>query len=209
MQVIVDKHKNNQWNVKHIFPVVQILNKYLPNKNQKVKITVNHFDKEYIRFLRNQLGLSQEGFARKLGVSFTTVNRWESDKSHPSQLAQKILLQLEEQMNNDDIKQTWLRHKQLLPRAQKRNQKPIPSRSCRDTLVYWRMVSNCSALTVRVTVTKGSPRWTSRYCHNYKDVYDNHNGKQSNWLQNQKTHDRLFFFIILDSSSNSGIIHNY
>lgn len=82
------------------------MNKYLPNKNQKVKITVNHFDKEYIRFLRNQLGLSQEGFARKLGVSFTTVNRWESDKSHPSQLAQKILSQLEEQMNNGDIKQT-------------------------------------------------------------------------------------------------------
>lgn len=63
---------------------------------------MNHLDKEYIRLLRSQLGLSQEGFARKLGVSFTTVNRWESEKSHPSQLAQKMLRLLEEEINNID-----------------------------------------------------------------------------------------------------------
>jgi putative transcriptional regulator len=35
---------------------------------------------ERLRRLRTRLGLSQEALARLLGVSFATVNRWESDK---------------------------------------------------------------------------------------------------------------------------------
>ncbi len=42
---------------------------------------------EKIRNVRTQLGLSQEELAQALGVSFTTVNRWENGKSKPSKLA--------------------------------------------------------------------------------------------------------------------------
>ena len=38
---------------------------------------------EQIKNLRKQLGLSQEAFADKLGVSFATVNRWENEKAKP------------------------------------------------------------------------------------------------------------------------------
>ena len=37
-----------------------------------------------IYVLRDHLELTQEMFARILGVSFATVNRWENGKSEPS-----------------------------------------------------------------------------------------------------------------------------
>lgn len=37
---------------------------------------------------RKQLGLSQEKFAAKIGVSFSTINRWEKGHFSPSYLAQ-------------------------------------------------------------------------------------------------------------------------
>ena len=40
-----------------------------------------------LKEVRKQLALSQEDLARKLGVSFATVNRWENGKSKPSKLA--------------------------------------------------------------------------------------------------------------------------
>ncbi len=40
-----------------------------------------------LKEVRRQLGLSQEGLARELGVSFATVNRWENVQVNPSQLA--------------------------------------------------------------------------------------------------------------------------
>lgn len=52
----------------------------------------------YIREIRQVLGLTQEQFAVKLGVTFPTVNRWENLKTKPSPLAlqklQKILANL-------------------------------------------------------------------------------------------------------------------
>lgn len=42
-----------------------------------------------IKGVRQQSLLSQEAFAQELGVSFTTVNRWESGKSKPSYKAMK------------------------------------------------------------------------------------------------------------------------
>ncbi len=42
-----------------------------------------------IKFIRQQLGLSQEELAHKLGVSFTSVNRWENGQTKPSKLAKK------------------------------------------------------------------------------------------------------------------------
>ena len=50
-------------------------------------------EQEYCDFLalvkqvRRQLSLSQEDLARHLGVSYTTVNRWENGQSRPSKLA--------------------------------------------------------------------------------------------------------------------------
>ena len=39
--------------------------------------------------LRHSLGLTQEKLAAKLGVAFTTINRWENSRSKPSPLALK------------------------------------------------------------------------------------------------------------------------
>ena len=46
---------------------------------------------ERIRETRQNMGLTQEEFAAKLGVTFSTVNRWENGKSKPSRMALKIL----------------------------------------------------------------------------------------------------------------------
>jgi len=40
-----------------------------------------------VRELRTALGLTQEQFAAKIGVTFSTVNRWENKKGKPSPLA--------------------------------------------------------------------------------------------------------------------------
>ena len=42
---------------------------------------------EELKKLRQQQGWSQEDLARKLGVSFATVNRWENGKTQLSRLA--------------------------------------------------------------------------------------------------------------------------
>lgn len=39
--------------------------------------------------LSSKLGLAEEEFAAKVGVTFTTVNRWESGKSKPLPLAMR------------------------------------------------------------------------------------------------------------------------
>lgn len=44
-----------------------------------------------IKPIREQLGLTQEELARKLGVSWGTVARWESGKVKPSPLARKVI----------------------------------------------------------------------------------------------------------------------
>lgn len=51
---------------------------------------------EEIKRLRQVLGWSQERFARELGVSFCTVNRWERGKTEPSPMAIKFLKKLKE-----------------------------------------------------------------------------------------------------------------
>lgn len=44
---------------------------------------------KHIKSLRKQLGLSQEELAQKLGVSFTSVNRWENGQTKPSKMARR------------------------------------------------------------------------------------------------------------------------
>jgi putative transcriptional regulator len=40
-----------------------------------------------VKELRQSLGLTQERFAAKLGVTFPTINRWENNRAKPSPLA--------------------------------------------------------------------------------------------------------------------------
>ncbi len=44
-----------------------------------------------IKNIRNYIGLSQQEFAKKIGVSFATINRWENAKALPNSLAQEKL----------------------------------------------------------------------------------------------------------------------
>ena len=53
---------------------------------------------EKISGLRSKLGLTQEQFAARVGVTFSTVNRWESGKSTLSPLAMR---RIEELMENE------------------------------------------------------------------------------------------------------------
>jgi putative transcriptional regulator len=40
-----------------------------------------------LKSIRKELNLSQEQLARDLNVSYTTLNRWENNRSKPSRLA--------------------------------------------------------------------------------------------------------------------------
>lgn len=57
---------------------------------------------EQIKSLRDQLGLTQEALAVRLGVSFPSVNRWENGKSRPSQLSWQRLLELQQEALTDE-----------------------------------------------------------------------------------------------------------
>jgi transcriptional regulator with XRE-family HTH domain len=52
-----------------------------------------------IRELRQAMGLTQEQFAAKLGVTFPTIDRWENGRSQPSPLARDKIFGLFQQMN--------------------------------------------------------------------------------------------------------------
>lgn len=53
-----------------------------------------------VKKIRKELGLSQEHLARELGVTFSTVNRWENGKSKPNNLAKKVF----DQFYNNNMK---------------------------------------------------------------------------------------------------------
>lgn len=50
-----------------------------------------------IKRLRLKLGLTQLAFAKKMGVSFQTINRWERGKFCPSSLAVEKIKQMVEE----------------------------------------------------------------------------------------------------------------
>ncbi len=47
-----------------------------------------------IRRIREAIGSTQEGLARRLGVSLSTISRWEQGRNRPSHLALSSLEQL-------------------------------------------------------------------------------------------------------------------
>lgn len=49
-----------------------------------------------IKSIRSQLGISQEQFARDLGIATASVYRWEAGKSQPSPLHAKLIRQFAE-----------------------------------------------------------------------------------------------------------------
>ncbi len=60
----------------------------------------------FIKKLRKSLGLTQEEMAKRLGVSFTSVNRWENGQTQPTQLAKRQIESLylshqDEKKNNN------------------------------------------------------------------------------------------------------------
>ena len=56
-------------------------------------------DGQNIKKLRISLRMTQEEFAHRLGVTLCTVNRWENNRSTPSRLAVKQLMQLKSLAN--------------------------------------------------------------------------------------------------------------
>lgn len=46
---------------------------------------------EQIKHIRQKQFLSQESFAKELGVSFATVNRWESGRTKPTYKTMKLI----------------------------------------------------------------------------------------------------------------------
>jgi putative transcriptional regulator len=47
-----------------------------------------------IRDMRNRLSMTQEEFAHALGITVSTVNRWENGHSEPSKLARATIARL-------------------------------------------------------------------------------------------------------------------
>ncbi|YAF99051.1 MAG: multiprotein-bridging factor 1 family protein (plasmid) [Nodularia sp. CChRGM 3473] len=55
---------------------------------------------QVIRDLRLLAGLTQEQFAATLGVTFSTINRWENGRSQPSPLAMEKIEGMLEKMGD-------------------------------------------------------------------------------------------------------------
>ena len=47
--------------------------------------------KDYIKLIRLQANMSQEQFAKAIGTTVITINRWENGKTTPNKIAQKQL----------------------------------------------------------------------------------------------------------------------
>ena len=54
-----------------------------------------------VRELRKRLGLTQEKFAARLGVTFPTINRWENGRVKPSPMAVEHLRDFVQEMGKD------------------------------------------------------------------------------------------------------------
>lgn len=58
-----------------------------------------------IRKLRHLTGLSQEQFAEKLGVAFSTINRWENGHIQPSPLAIKQIKTMLKDLSRSSVQE--------------------------------------------------------------------------------------------------------
>lgn len=53
-----------------------------------------------IKALRKRLNLTQEQFAQRVGVTYSTVNHWENGKRTPMPFLVKRLLEMEEELDS-------------------------------------------------------------------------------------------------------------
>jgi putative transcriptional regulator len=53
-----------------------------------------------VKHLRERLNLTQEQFAQKVGVTYSTVNHWENRKRMPQPFLVKRLLELKEEIGS-------------------------------------------------------------------------------------------------------------
>lgn len=56
-----------------------------------------------VKELRDKLGLTQEQFARKVGVTFSTINNWERGNRTPHPFLLQRLLEMAEEAGLKDI----------------------------------------------------------------------------------------------------------
>lgn len=54
-----------------------------------------------IKELRKRLGLTQEQFAQKVGVTYGSVNNWENGKRTPQPFLVRRLIEIKEEMNTE------------------------------------------------------------------------------------------------------------
>lgn len=52
-----------------------------------------------VKGLRKQLDLTQEQFAQRVGVTFSTVNHWENGKRTPQPFLKRRLLELRDEVS--------------------------------------------------------------------------------------------------------------
>lgn len=57
-----------------------------------------------IRELRQRLGLTQEQFAQKVGVTYSTVNHWENGKRVPMPFLVNRLIEIKQELDSQDTK---------------------------------------------------------------------------------------------------------
>jgi len=55
-----------------------------------------------VKELRQRLGLTQEDFAQKVGVTFGSVNRWENGKRTPQPFLIRRLLEIKEELDAEN-----------------------------------------------------------------------------------------------------------
>ena len=63
-----------------------------------------------IKVIRQKAFLTQEAFAKELGVAFSTVNRWESGKAHPNISAMRRIKEFCDKngISFEALENTWL-----------------------------------------------------------------------------------------------------
>lgn len=68
---------------------------------------------EEIRKIRQRLFMTQEDFAKEIGVVFSTVNRWEGGKSKPNLSAMKSIKEfcLKHDVDFSVLEEAWLNYK--------------------------------------------------------------------------------------------------
>lgn len=54
---------------------------------------------ELVRSLRKNLGMTQEQFAKEVGVTFSTVNQWENSRRQPQPFLLNRLVEMEKEIS--------------------------------------------------------------------------------------------------------------